>query len=985
MSGTCEWILDDPKFESWLNSGSLWITGRAARGKTFLSIFITQELEKKEVTEPGTVVLYFFCDYSDPNRNNASSIVRGLLFQLLGKKPHLSKHATSYFGDAVDPRRKEGTLASLGTLWSIFVNMINDAELNHVYCLLDGLDECEAGSLTAFLRTISAIINERSTYFSTKVRLLGVSRDTPGLFFTPDSLLDLNNENSSQFGNDIDLYINAKLDVLQGIEDFADIREEVCYTLRAKCEGTFLFIGLVMHELEQQDNCTALQDVLEELPVGLSAYYGRMLKHIKRWKPARFEQCLQLLQWLATSIRPMTIRELVCALGYDNSAKRKSEGLVSDIVKHCGHLLRRLPKGRTILLHNRLRVARCHEMFLPGGARLCSVIIRSAQDTVKTPEESSRFHAKTVYDVEYHSNAFGSEESVALIHGSLREFLSGGASECQEVGYSFAINEEKAHIDVARRCLEYISACTLLQRSWVALNAPSVKQNYPFLFYAVTYWIWHAGRAKEASLELFDSSTPIFQETSAIRTNWFLSYLLELSDYEFATHYAVQRKELPLLQFACLFGFQPLVAKILNQIGAHPDSLAIINHSDEARQRPISYAIRWRHGSIVKELLEHGATVRFTDFMDGLWFFDSTIFSLLSRCGNVNTVGSDFAGTPLLNAAIMCNIQAIKTLMAKGASCRLSGLDGASVLDLAAHQTNREVVSELLLHIDDMNAILSAAKWATSGDRETGEEADGILICLLEKVPFEGYMGQFEHLFGRAIIQGLPKSVDWIIKKGHDPRIVSQNGTTALNLSIAHGHPNITEMLVSRDVALSNVTEINALALCHASSIGNDVGLKFLLENHIDPNQPSAKGHLGLLRAVKKTQIGCVKLLLQYGARVDEGKIKGKNALMIAARAGREEMVSMLSQKARTNVRSKKGRTALHHAGIGGHREIMLMLMKHGWDNNLRDKAGKTATQYLKNAPPKATKEGEILPRLAEKYDPAEITTCLHLHDYEED
>src|ERR1700712_2856456 len=46
--GTCEWIRDNENYQSWLSGSSqlLWILGGPGKGKTMMSIFLTEELER---------------------------------------------------------------------------------------------------------------------------------------------------------------------------------------------------------------------------------------------------------------------------------------------------------------------------------------------------------------------------------------------------------------------------------------------------------------------------------------------------------------------------------------------------------------------------------------------------------------------------------------------------------------------------------------------------------------------------------------------------------------------------------------------------------------------------------------------------------------------------------------------------------------------------------------------------------------------------
>ena len=78
--GTCEWLLQDDAYHSWLRGDvrCLWISGGPGKGKTMLSIFLTEELETR-AQEPDTNLLFMFCVYQDRKRNNESAILSSLI------------------------------------------------------------------------------------------------------------------------------------------------------------------------------------------------------------------------------------------------------------------------------------------------------------------------------------------------------------------------------------------------------------------------------------------------------------------------------------------------------------------------------------------------------------------------------------------------------------------------------------------------------------------------------------------------------------------------------------------------------------------------------------------------------------------------------------------------------------------------------------------------------------------------------------------
>lgn len=135
---TCEWIQKTNEYTSWHDEDTgrpLWIWGEPGKGKTMLSIFLSQELE----TEAKTI--YFFCSADDGKRNTAVAILRGLLWHLTTLFPKLTRGFRERFESNF-----EAAISSREILWTTLTELIASVDCNRLYCIIDGLDECEEGS-----------------------------------------------------------------------------------------------------------------------------------------------------------------------------------------------------------------------------------------------------------------------------------------------------------------------------------------------------------------------------------------------------------------------------------------------------------------------------------------------------------------------------------------------------------------------------------------------------------------------------------------------------------------------------------------------------------------------------------------------------------------------------------------------------------------------------------------------------------------------
>lgn len=89
------WILEPKDFQQWRGDSEshlFWIKGDPGKGKTMLLCGITEELSTAPIDQ--CLVSYFFCQATDASLNNATAVLRGLVYMLLNKTSHLQSTFT---------------------------------------------------------------------------------------------------------------------------------------------------------------------------------------------------------------------------------------------------------------------------------------------------------------------------------------------------------------------------------------------------------------------------------------------------------------------------------------------------------------------------------------------------------------------------------------------------------------------------------------------------------------------------------------------------------------------------------------------------------------------------------------------------------------------------------------------------------------------------------------------------------------------------
>ena len=342
--GTCEWLLQNDIYRSWLqgNIHLLCIYGGPGKGKTMISIFLSEKLERF-AKDFDTLAIFYFCKNDDRSRNTAAAILRSLLWQITQRYPVLTKHLLQWFDT---PQKTQQCLGSAEMLWDLFVNVIQDPAFRTAFCVLDGLDECDEESqrrLAARLTSIPLLVDGI-------LKIVIVSRDIPKLSQI-GAKMKLDPDYDKQVDSDINKIISTRVEELSGLIDFdEDFRDYVEAEFLTRSEGTLLWVGYAMVELLKKKTRTQIIEGLRNLPIGLPAIYDQMLLQIKDSQ----KECSQLLTWTALAARPLSLHELAAAIDIRTSPLISVEQAVYDLVTTCGPFLK-VQGQEVVLVHQSAR------------------------------------------------------------------------------------------------------------------------------------------------------------------------------------------------------------------------------------------------------------------------------------------------------------------------------------------------------------------------------------------------------------------------------------------------------------------------------------------------------------------------------------------------------------------------------------------------------------------------------------------------------
>ncbi|KAF2804816.1 NACHT-domain-containing protein [Mytilinidion resinicola] len=333
LEGSYHWILKNSDFQEWSNthqSRLLWIKGDPGKGKTMLLCGIINELKKSMAK--SDLLSYFLCQATDTRINNATAVLRGLIYLLVDQQPSLISHAQKKYEQTGKTLFEDAN--SWVALSEIFTNILQDPSLNSTYLIVDALDEC----VVDLPKLLDFIV--QTSHVCPCIKWIVSSRNWPSIEKNLDTAtqrlrlcLELNEQSVSAA---VATFIKFKVDWLAKRNRYgSNTQDTVQRYLSLNANGTFLWVALVCQELANISGWDA-EEMLKAFPPGLNLLYRRMLNQICSSKYAKL--CKSILAVVLIVRRPITLDELASFVDMPSRSSGNYEAL-SEIVGLCGSFL----------------------------------------------------------------------------------------------------------------------------------------------------------------------------------------------------------------------------------------------------------------------------------------------------------------------------------------------------------------------------------------------------------------------------------------------------------------------------------------------------------------------------------------------------------------------------------------------------------------------------------------------------------------------
>lgn len=307
---TFDWIYEteEPAFVQWLRTGSgiFWISGKPGSGKsTLMKLIATDERTKSRLIQNwrsetrDLLVAFFFNHRGTPIQKSFEGLLRSLLVQILSEEPRLWAGVQAKFPPDFPSHASIASISKSWTLdllrqWLRYVLEQSDIPLR-LTLFLDALDEFDGPKefICKFLRDITVPENVKVCFSSRPWDIFVTNFGSCPGFRLQDFTQD-----------DIRSYC---LGSLQSVVRLAPMVEEVVLKMTERARGVFLWIKLVVQDLEAAERKGELDEMmklLDAIPIELDEYYLEIIRRIPTSHRSKTYMILEMVARVRQTLSP---------------------------------------------------------------------------------------------------------------------------------------------------------------------------------------------------------------------------------------------------------------------------------------------------------------------------------------------------------------------------------------------------------------------------------------------------------------------------------------------------------------------------------------------------------------------------------------------------------------------------------------------------------------------------------------------------------
>lgn len=200
-------------------------------------------------------------------------------------------------------------------------------------------------------------------------------------------------------------------------------------------------------------------------------------------------------------------------------------------------------------------------------------------------------------------------------------------------------------------------------------------------------------------------------------------------------------------------------------------------------------------------------------------------------------------------------------------------------------------------------------------------------------------------LLHEAVIKNDGEAVRKVLREHVDINSRNNYGRAPIHWASSRGNTEIMEMLIGAKCDIEARDKYGMRPLLMAAWHGHADAVQLLINCGANVLAVNKKGYTLLMCAARNNRLSVIQFLMDTLEHIDVDIIdcEGQTALHHAAIAGHREIVARLVQiGANTRTANKQGRTPLHLACEKGHTDVVQFLLRHDSEVEAKDEDGNT-------------------------------------------
>ncbi|KAG5803183.1 hypothetical protein H9Q74_012269 [Fusarium xylarioides] len=265
---TTAWVTNSSQWKAWVSLASetrlIWIYGLPGAGKTVLTSYVIEELEKLCKPANGSVCSYYYCHYSH-NQDETVPFLSWIIGQVCRQISWIPPELKRLHDRGCDP-----TSADLEQNLEVILQ-----KLDSLYITIDAVDESTPREeLLSLIETMT--VDKRFE----KIRILATSRQYFDIEQTLGEISESISMSNAMVDADIRRFVHARLRSSHRLKRWHDRFDEIEEILAAMAQGMFRWAECQIQAIERLRDQSKLQQLLSNLPKDLSETYIRIFEAI---------------------------------------------------------------------------------------------------------------------------------------------------------------------------------------------------------------------------------------------------------------------------------------------------------------------------------------------------------------------------------------------------------------------------------------------------------------------------------------------------------------------------------------------------------------------------------------------------------------------------------------------------------------------------------------------------------------------------------